>query len=534
MSQRQSPGKYFTAIAPSKNLVYVGFVIGLVVSTCLVTNLVPSGGSTDVFLFRDAGCNLSLGLGFTSISLPGYGALERAVFASYTPGLPLLFGVVASIFGCSAETNAWFNWFQAALASSLVVCVFPNLRIGAALRLTGGFGFGLLGPTGLLLPNTDRPELLAFSLFCLTCIVCAGVTRYRPFWGGGLAALTALVHPLAGILTALLAILSCQAQAMPLGANLRWFWSLGSVRISVQFGIALISPLVFTWLVYSLLDPSAPGRFVAHAFGPSAGLGRQMMGFADNLKHAFFSSGVTSKFYVLANLVSFCSAAALMFLWRQQLGNLQGLLLLATLLSVGLIPIALFPAQNNYMLLSSLMLPIILVMSAKLFHLGAVTPSGAATLGCLILFYAFAGSILSIAHRFTPMDDYRRELIALSQLSSEQSLDRSKVVVLANPNLYFLYKARFPRLADYNFIGEQALHSEDIGGFVACLRGLRPETPLPTPAPFARRYELIKAPGPPSFSKAFGIQLMKSDMSWSCAVYRVWPAPGLPAGHRAD
>src|SRR4051812_16455981 len=65
----------------TKSLIAIDFVIGLAASACLLTRLAPAGAGTDVFLFKDAGCNLSLGFGFTSFSLPGYMS-RRNLFAS--------------------------------------------------------------------------------------------------------------------------------------------------------------------------------------------------------------------------------------------------------------------------------------------------------------------------------------------------------------------------------------------------------------------------------------------------------------------
>ncbi len=53
----------------------------------------PIQAGRDVFVYKDAGCNLALGRGFYSIGLPGTDDLQPHLFASNGPAVPFLFGL---------------------------------------------------------------------------------------------------------------------------------------------------------------------------------------------------------------------------------------------------------------------------------------------------------------------------------------------------------------------------------------------------------------------------------------------------------
>jgi hypothetical protein len=56
----------------------------------------PQPGGTDVFVFRDAGCNWAAGRGLVAASVPHANTVMPMLFASYTPGDLILFGLAAS------------------------------------------------------------------------------------------------------------------------------------------------------------------------------------------------------------------------------------------------------------------------------------------------------------------------------------------------------------------------------------------------------------------------------------------------------
>ena len=76
----------------------------------------PNWASTDVYIFRDAGCNCAAGEGLVARSVPHNQSVEPELFASYTPGAPLLFALPARLFGCKPYVDVFYNLFFATLS----------------------------------------------------------------------------------------------------------------------------------------------------------------------------------------------------------------------------------------------------------------------------------------------------------------------------------------------------------------------------------------------------------------------------------
>ena len=81
----------------------------------------PNWASTDVYIFRDAGCNCAAGEGLVARSVPHNQSVEPELFASYTPGAPLLFALPARLFGCKPYVDVFYNLFFATLSAALLL-----------------------------------------------------------------------------------------------------------------------------------------------------------------------------------------------------------------------------------------------------------------------------------------------------------------------------------------------------------------------------------------------------------------------------
>ena len=69
----------------------------------------PQPNGPDVFVFRDAGCNWAHGRGLVAASVPTGNTMTPVLFATYTPGALFLFGLAASLFGCSGPVDTFYN-----------------------------------------------------------------------------------------------------------------------------------------------------------------------------------------------------------------------------------------------------------------------------------------------------------------------------------------------------------------------------------------------------------------------------------------
>src|SRR5277367_3365715 len=142
-------------------LIFLAFVLAWTLFHALAA---PGRASTDVFIFRDAGCNCAAGEGLVARSVPHNQSVEPELFASYTPGAPLLFALPARLFGCKAYVDVFYNLFFATLSAALLLYgLLRGIPSGTAWLWSAVLIGGVL-PTGLLSMGGDRPEPPAFCL----------------------------------------------------------------------------------------------------------------------------------------------------------------------------------------------------------------------------------------------------------------------------------------------------------------------------------------------------------------------------------
>ena len=229
-------------------LVYTPFVAGLAASLSLTLCLAPSGAGTDIFIFKDAGCNLALGQGFNTFAIPGSPGLTPHLFSSYAPGFPFVFGLFSIIFGCTAESNTLFKYVVGAVASGLFWGIAHTTMHSRLHKVTAGFLVGLFGPFALVSHDGDRPETLAFCFFVATCLATWRCKRGGTYISALLAGITALIHPFAGLLAFVVVWASAQARASESNASLDRLFSKRSLKISLQVALLALIPLLITSL----------------------------------------------------------------------------------------------------------------------------------------------------------------------------------------------------------------------------------------------------------------------------------------------
>ncbi len=160
----------------------------------------PQPGGPDVFVFRDAGCNWAHGLGLVAASVPHANTIRPMLFASYTPGALLLFGMAASLFGCSGSVDTFYNLALAAVAIFLLYRCFSLAVTNGWQRICAALVLGAMLPSGMVAFDSDRPEMPAFCLLCAILLLwrraSSVVTRALLF---GCVGIVFLIHPFAGI-----------------------------------------------------------------------------------------------------------------------------------------------------------------------------------------------------------------------------------------------------------------------------------------------------------------------------------------------
>ena len=227
--------------------------------------IAPNPGGPDVYIFKDAGCNFALKRGFTTIASPGTDDLEPHLYAAYGPGLPLLYGLFASIFGCSGYSNTYFDLIVAAVTTlvfaAIVKRAIPPGQIPCAVLI------GLALPSGMVLSANDRPEALALLGIMVACLaVDSSKGSLRLVAAAFVAGVTTLVHPLAGAFAGLISwsLAVCQTDKVSPSHGL---------RLAVGMAAIYVIPIALVVGAYWAIDPTTFSRFESHAFGQRSGAG---------------------------------------------------------------------------------------------------------------------------------------------------------------------------------------------------------------------------------------------------------------------
>ncbi|MGE0424250.1 MAG: hypothetical protein AB7O88_18450 [Reyranellaceae bacterium] len=481
----------------------------------------PSIGGTDVFIFKDAGCNLAMGRGFDAFAIPGSPGFEPTLYASYVPGLPLVFGLYAWLFGCTAETNTWFNLAVGVLTSAVFAGIVQRVFHDSRYRVVGGFIIGLVGPLGLV-GHGDRPEVLALFFFQASCFAASRATNAGLKVGALMAGMASLVHPLVGIFAAFTIGAAGLVRALPERPSLRDPTQLRSLlRLGGRIAAITVMPLLVTVAVYAALDGGGFKRFLSHAAGGDSGI-KFSDGYATYLSHALFSAGIGSILLVSAYVgASILSVVAVIRVTSDAafLRKTSAILLVASFV---LVPILVFPAQNNYMRLAAISLFVLVALSPRIFGLPA---SGGPVLLVFAIFtlgIAGATTLLDMIPRIGARDNYESASRQLRETLG-QSVDVTAGITVLDPAAaYFLYKPHFPRLISLSYLSAGQRASKEITALVGCAMGRRPDFVPATPKLLGRVGEDITTSPPVPFAPTLArVALTHSNWSWGCRVYRL-------------
>ena len=215
--------------------------------------IAPNPGGPDVYIFKDAGCNFALKRGFTTIASPGADDLASHLYAAYGPGLPLLYGLFASIFGCSGHSNTYFDLIVAAV-TTLVFAAIVKRAIPPKAQIPCAVLIGLALPSGMVLSVNDRPEALALLGIMVACLaVDSSKGSLQLVAAAFIAGITTLVHPLAGAFAGLISwsLAVCQTDKVSPSHGL---------RLAVGMACIYLIPIAMLVGAYWAIDPTTFSR----------------------------------------------------------------------------------------------------------------------------------------------------------------------------------------------------------------------------------------------------------------------------------
>ncbi len=492
----------------------------------------PQPGGPDVFVFRDAGCNFAQGRGLTAASVPHANTVNPMLFASYTPGTPLLFGVAASLFGCSASVDTFYNLALATAAVFLLYVCFSLAVTSGWQRVCAALLLGALLPTGMVAFDPDRPEMPAFCLLVAILLLWRRASsiaaRSLLFAGVGIVF---LIHPFAGIAGWLLLAFLLIFDERTVDAH-AW-----TRRLQVlAAGSVLCALIVAAWLLSMWLqDHTAPHRFLQHAAGQGTGAGVVLHGAKAGSSHA--GSGVQNGYAVaFRNLFNpaFPASAALAVSLLVSCLVVAGYAFSSTnrarlLLQCGLLlfillifPLAVFPNQTNYLGLSRALLLAMLFIGG--FPLASAIRGSLAPLSLILVTFVFTVPWVSLGILQT-MDARSSYYAEQAQAKRVRAFFEQRGItnpaLLVDAGHYFVYKPLFPNLYNRLYL-EPGDTTGQYQGMVLCYSGSRAFSRAQLPwdnTLEANQWKLIDGGEDAVRVALAGHPLMRRNWTWMCDVY---------------
>lgn len=487
----------------------------------------PFFGGTDVFIFRDAGCNCASHLGFVASSAPTHPAyIPPVLFADYTPGSPLVFASVARAFGCTPYTDTYYELLLLVLIGFFAVSFVPDDEHHRKQRLFAAVLTGITLPVGLFQTGTDRPEPLAIVLFFALLMLWR---KTQAVWGRalvvGLAGALFLVHPYVGIASYLVFFLmvACSPEIK------------GRLRI-VAGSLSVVGASVGTWiLILHHADASAFHRFMEHAMGAKTGAGVILKsggaGGHTGAAHAYLaafkryvdSSNRLRAVAVAILLVSFAIlAAATLRIPERKRRKAAFVPLLGLFAILVLFPAAVFAVQVNYFVASEALLFGTVAIGSYPFSDEIRKGKTVLILLALCAVASVPNLVIQVLRSVETRTSFERataQEARVKQAFLARGLSEPRMIV--DSAHYFVYKPNFDYVynVDY-FTADDSL--SDFDGLARCymttLALSRPE--LTWEKPFREEdWELIDGDASPATIQLFGHRLMRRNWSWSCDVY---------------
>jgi hypothetical protein len=492
----------------------------------------PQLAGPDVFVFRDAGCNWAQGRGLVAASVPHANTITPVLFASYTPGALVLFGLVASLFGCSGAVDIFYNLALAAVAVFLLYRCFSLAVTSGWQRASAALLLGAALPTGMVAFDADRPEIPAFCLLVVILLLWRQMSsvaiRSVLFACNGIVF---LIHPFAGIAGWLLLAFLLLFGEPTAEAQSRT----GRLQVLVA-GTALYALIVAVWALNMWSqDHTSLHRFLVHAAGRGTGAGVVLHGAkaGDSESGSGAQNGYAVAFRQLVNPAFPASAALAISLLVSGLvvaayalrGPQRKRLLLqcALLLSVLLIfPLAVFPAQTNYLGLSRALLLATVFIGG--FPLANRLRESMAPLVLILISFLFTAPWigLEILQNIEARASYYHEQVQARRVRAYfDQRGEPDPALLVDSGHYFVYKPYFANLYNPNYL-EPGDATDQFQGLVLCYSGSRAFSRAQLPwhaALAANQWTLIDGGEDAVRVTVFGHPIMRRNWTWMCDVY---------------
>jgi hypothetical protein len=481
----------------------------------------PRQAGTDVFGYKDAGCNLALGRGFYSVGLPGTDDLQSHLFASNGPAVPFLFGLFALLFGCSGYANTFFELLFATMATFAIAALIEP-AINTRWKLICAALLGLVLPSGLVFSQPDRGDMPSFAIFVFACLLARSQRKLLSHFAAPvMAGVCALFFPFGGAICGLTiwAIVMTAADC-----NISWHDLKERALVTLKLIGGFLLPIAIVVVFYQAVDPTAWLRFVGNGFGTShGGLGALMRNSYGHLfRHAVFSSGPYSISLVSSSLfviITICYFTTKQLHHRCELRDA----ILALVMAICVIfAVALFPKENNYLAWTRSALLVLLAASQAHLAFEArrrqVTTLLLVIIGAAVLPFVGLDALIRIQSK-TNYEVAKNEVAKFADALQKARIDK---LIAIPSSLYFLYKEKLPQIGDAYYIGAVATPS-DIGGIIECTpSGPHSENDAPRGG-YLPPLILFAHASIHYVPQLFGHRVTRHEWGWSCDQYLAEP-----------
>jgi Dolichyl-phosphate-mannose-protein mannosyltransferase len=462
-------------------------------------------GGTDVYHFKDPGCNMALGHGFVSSSYVGSESFERLPWLSQGPVFPYLYGIFASLFGCNATSNNLFDFLIASILALQTIFLTTRLQLkGSNIFLI--LSLAVFLPTGGYQWTQDRPDHLALA-FLLGSLISVSMPHPQSrahklsFFLSGMALVTSPYYGLVGMALSTFYLL-----------NDRDYTVNSSVRPLIAGAIFYIIPIASIIVIYANADPSSFTRFFKHA----TIIAGDENGYLAKLKHGISSAGLASmleffRFAVVCVLLAYAFSQSM----RSKEGTREAILT-GTLLTLAAGTILAFPKQGNYFSAIAYLATVVWIHFSKADespqsqrkHIHGILVAN-------MLLPLTPGIITSVINPIRMQASFADQLAhAKSEASIYKKLAPNRVALVPASH-YFMYKEKLDYIFNPDYISSSHNQNE-IAASIICRAGKSSDT-LGNTAPGWYLFDITSLP--PVNGGIPGIFSMRSYWDWGCATH---------------
>ena len=505
----------------------------------------PGFGTTDVYLFRDAACNLLNGAGFTTASFEHSTSFQPLLYSSYTPLTQWVFLPFAAIFHNGLTAATAYDFIVALISEFAVVWLLTERLPAGKLRMFAILTVVLTLPVGYLGVEPERPEPITFFLLLVLLLQLRGASNTsRVAMCGFLGGLAFLAEPAGGVMAAFLVGGAIVLPLLtPASKNVR-----RAVVLSLVSAIGFFAPIAVTIAAFQHQDSQSVARFIRQAtvgglnrrqavpeqLGTQIGSGTQGPAltapqagskYVEALRF-FKSTGPLVLGIELAMIPVVLTWLFLALKSRGTLAQRAALLLLGMVFFVAVFVV--FPLQGNYLILARCLFPFVLLANWAGCRSALRWARAVEAIAIYNLVLLLPGLVLVTLQRVEGLDSYRQAEQQASSLKSYLAAHGAESgVVLVPHGQYYLYKQDLPRLFNPAYLSPE-LDFRQVVAIADCQTATHFTRPAEMPLPEGvdpSRFTLIEPAGKPVEITLFGQRVMSRNWTWTCDIYVAGPGP---------